>query len=66
MSAITIPARVTSVQTNPIGIVDDTIVENNEVFTILLSYPDYVNGGDTTEATVTILDIDRKYISHTI
>ena len=66
MSTITISAGVTSVQANPIGIVDDTIVEQNEVFTISLSYPGYVNGGNYTEATVTIIDIDRKYISHII
>jgi len=66
MSDITISAGVTSVQANPIGIVDDSIVENNEVFAISLSHPGYVNGGDYTEATVTIIDIDRKYISHTI
>jgi len=66
MSTITISAGVTSVQANPIGIVDDTIVEQNEVFTISLSYPGYVNGGNYTEATVTIIDIDRKCISHII
>ena len=66
MSAITIPAGVTSVQANPIVIVDDTIVEYNEVFNISLSYPDYVNDGDYTEVTVTIMDNDRKCISHTM
>ena len=56
----------TSIRANPIGIVDDTIVEYNETFSISLSYPDYVIDGDYTEVTVTIIDNDRKCISHTM
>ena len=66
MPPITIRAGMTSIQANPIEIVDDTIVEYNEVFNISLSYPDYVNDGDYTEVTVTIIDNDRKCISHTM
>ena len=64
MSAITIPAGVTSIDANPIKLVDDTIVEYNEVFNISLSYPDYVNDGDYSEVTVTIMDNDCKCIGH--
>jgi len=60
LSAITIPAGDTIIQAN-IEIVDDTIVENNEVFTISLSYPD---GGDNAEVTVTIIDSDSKCFNH--
>ena len=64
MPNITIPARITSISANPIEIVDDTVVENNEVFTISLAYPDYVDGGNSTDATATIMDNDRKCISN--
>jgi len=64
LSAITIPAGVTTIQAN-IEILDDTIVENNEVFTISLSYPGYVDGGDNVEVTVTIMDSDSKCVNHT-
>ena len=64
MPNITIPAGITIISVNPIEIVDDTVVENNEVFTISLSYPDYVDGGNSTNATVTIMDNDRKCISN--
>ncbi|XP_065894203.1 uncharacterized protein [Dysidea avara] len=65
LPVITIPAGMTSIRANPIGIVDDTIVEYNETFSISLSYPDYVIDGDYTEVTVTIIDNDRVSVRFT-
>jgi len=60
---VTFPAEVTSV-TFDVPITDDNILEGSEKFMLTIdqsSLPGYVFCGNPDEATVTIVDDDRKY-----
>ena len=52
--------------TSGINIIDDSILENNETFTAVLSTEDLDVLIDPTSATVTIVDNDGKIIQFTI
>ena len=57
-----IPAGQTNA-TFDVPIIDDMILENNEHFMLIIdetTLPDDVTRGDPGEATVNIVDIDRK------
>ena len=59
--SVTFPAGVTNVPFN-ISIIDDNIFEENENFTLTInsSLPTGVMVGNPDQATVTIVDNDRK------
>ena len=63
--AVTFPAGETTATFN-VPITDDMILEGDEEFMLTIdssSLPDGVTRGDPFEATVTIVDDDRKYRS---
>ena len=64
---VIIPAGQTTA-TFDVPITDDMILEGNENFMLTIngtSLPDSVTPGNPDEATVTIVDDDRKYIACT-
>ena len=59
---VTFPAGATMVPFN-VSIIDDIILEKDENFTLTIdpsSVPTFVNVGSPAQATVTIVDDDRK------
>ena len=65
---VTFPVGETSV-TFDVPINDDSILEGNETFMLTIdssSLPSYVTAGDPDEATVTIVDDDRKQFHNSL
>jgi len=65
---VTFPAGMTRVPFD-VPIIDDNTFEGNETFMLTIdssSLPSYITAGDPDEATVTIVDDDRKQFHNSL